>query len=508
MSATLTLSDLQQANFKTSRHADGLSVQLGKKLGFKHHYEPARLAIARSLSVADPPPELSVAHREDDGRVIRGLNLFGDDISTWIALLVEHSGQAPSTTRDLIDRVRLHWHRGIELLTAEWVATEENENLFVMQLAERAGLRAVGSLPTRSGGGAGGELRTGVIELALGEKSIGVPSQEPVRWLMNGRGYAPHVAIMGRAGSGKTRTGVHMIQQVRQQAGCPVLLFDMAKGDLANNEALVKALGATVVRSPRSPIPLDVLHIPGQGKDEATAGAMRFRDSFRAVSQSKIGAVQLDLMRDALRETLLHKRPAKISDVRDQLRQLYADKKRKDDGVMSTLNDLTSFELFTPQMAPADFFSRSWIFDLHDTNSETERRLIVFLILDALCNYQRSLPEAPTDAQGHRALRLLIGIDEARKVLGYEHVSLVDLVRESRSKGFSLFFMSQSPDDYDGEEENFLENIGLALSFATSATKTRVIQRFLGESIDLSNLAEGVAATRLPGRPALRVQCW
>lgn len=507
MSATFTLSDLQKANFKTTHHADELSAKLQSKLGFKAHYEPARLAIARSLSVPEPPPEIAASQREDDGRVIRGFQLFGDDYAIWVALLVEHGGHALSSLRDVQELVKRHWHRGIELLMAEWEATDGNFNRFVLQLAERAGLRPGAGLPTRAGA-SGPELKAVAIELALGEKSLELPMQQPVRWLMNGRGYAPHVAIMGRAGSGKTRTGIHMIQQVHQQTGCPVLLFDMVKGDLAGNEALVRSLGATVIRSPRTPVPLDVLHIPAHTLDEAKGGAMRFRDSFRAVSQSKLGAMQLDALRDALRDTLMSKRPAKIGDVRDQLKQIYADKKRKEDSVVSTFNDLVSFDLFSPQLAPADFFSRSWIIDLHDASSETERRLIVFLILDALCTYQRSLPEAPTDAEGHRALRLLVGIDEARRVLGYEHGSLIDLVRETRSKGLALFFMSQSPDDYDGEEENFLENIGLALSFNTSATKTRVLQRFLGETVDLSNLGEGVAVTRLPGRPAIRVKCW
>lgn len=512
MNPAITLYDLQKANFKTSRHADELSAQLSRKLGLKNHYEPARLAIARSLAVPEPPSELSAAHREDDGRVIRGNILFGDDLAIWSALLVEHAGKAPTSSRDLIEQVRLHWHRGIELLMAEWAATEENENRFVMQLAERAGLRAAGGLPGRGGGGNGGlgvELRAAPIELMLGEKSVNAQTQEPVRWLMNGRGYAPHVALMGRTGSGKTRTGMNMIRQVREQTGCPVILFDMVKGDLASDDALARSLGASVVRPPRMAIPLDVLSIPSQSPEDATSGAMRFRDSFRAVSQSKLGALQLDRLRDALRDTLVAKKPARLTDVRDQYKQLgAADKRRGQDSVGATLNDLTSFELFTPELTPAQFFSRSWILDLHDTSSELERRLIVFLILDALCNYQRSLPDAPTDKEGHRAVRLVIGIDEARKFLGYEHGSLIDLVRESRSKGFSIFFMSQSPDDYEGEDENFLENIGLALSFVTAATKLRALKTFLGEPMDLGSLGEGVAATRLPGKAASRVKCW
>lgn len=40
--------------------------------------------------------------------------------------------------------------------------------------------------------------------------------------------------------------------------------------------------------------------------------------------------------------------------------------------------------------------------------------------------------------------------------------------------------MSQSPDDFDQEEDNFLENIGLAVSFRTNATKPKILKNDLG----------------------------
>ena len=99
------------------------------------------------------------------------------------------------------------------------------------------------------------------------------------------------------------------------------------------------------------------------------------------------------------------------------------------------------------------------------------------MVLDALYTYFKSLPDAPIDAQGCRALRLVFIVDEARRVLGYGQPSLSSLVRESRSKGVSVFLISQSPDDFKSEEDNFLENIGLGVCFKTNATSSRVLTR-------------------------------
>jgi hypothetical protein len=86
---------------------------------------------------------------------------------------------------------------------------------------------------------------------------------------------------------------------------------------------------------------------------------------------------------------------------------------------------------------------------------------------------------------------------------------LISLVRESRSKGVSIFLISQSPDDYDQEEDNFLENVGLALCFKTNSASARALKALLGQQVDLGSLPAGVAVTRLPGHSGVtRIQSW
>lgn len=100
-----------------------------------------------------------------------------------------------------------------------------------------------------------------------------------------------------------------------------------------------------------------------------------------------------------------------------------------------------------------------------------------------------------------------MAVDEARVVLSYDHQSLIGLVRESRSKGGVVMFISQSPDDFDQKAENFFENIGLAVCFRTSA-RSGALNALLGQTADLSGLKNGVCVTRLLDRGVVQVRAW
>ena len=71
--------------------------------------------------------------------------------------------------------------------------------------------------------------------------------------------------------------------------------------------------------------------------------------------------------------------------------------------------------------------------------------------------------------------------------------------------------ISQSPDDFAQEDEDFLANIGLLFSFRTNA-KASSLTRVYSEKVDLAGLADGVCITRLPGDPRrarpTKVQAW
>ncbi len=513
-----TLLEISGARFSTSKTADDLNNRLMRALGLKQRYAPARLAIARSLSLPDPPP-VEPVKGDDFGKSIEGHTLFGDsaDLSAWAALLVEAAGGMELSRKDFQQLVAAHWHRGASILWKEWEESQNDHDPFggfVKKICDNAGLRA-GVVGDVSGAEAERDKRETLVEprptpvvLRLGDPGTDITTNQLVTWTLNAPGVSPHIAAMGTLGTGKTRTAMNLLGQIKSQSGCSALVFDF-KGDLAEDKRLCDALSATIVTCPAEPIPLDVLRPTGTDDRALNEAALRFRDSFDRVARSRLGGIQLDALRDAVVLALRTNPRARITDIGTALGVIYEQRERNADAVTATFNDLGAFQLFEPRLSPNAFFQRTWIIDVHSA-PETVQRLVAFLMFDALSAWVMQLKDAPLDSSSHRALRLVLAVDEARQVLGYGHPSLINIVRMSRSKGGAVMLISQSPDDFAQEEEDFLENIGLTFSFRTNANPGS-LKRVFGETVDLAGLPNGICVTRLPDlsrRRPIRVQAW
>lgn len=111
----LSLSEIGRIDFRTSRSGETATLSLLKALEFQYRYQPARLAIAKSLSIATPPAAVDNL----DGKVIRGETLFGagaEDLASWISVITGYSNTGPLGRRELQDAVAAHWARGAGLL--------------------------------------------------------------------------------------------------------------------------------------------------------------------------------------------------------------------------------------------------------------------------------------------------------------------------------------------------------------------------------------------------------
>ena len=399
----------------------------------------------------------------------------------------------------------------MQALEADWTNCGINYDEFILRLASRAGLQqGIGILPSDNlvaSQSRQNPVQAIPVRLRIGDPGIDVNTRQPVDWISNATGHAPHVAIMGGTNSGKTHSTLKLLQQLERQAKCPILFFDIAKGDIAQKRELVEPLHLEHIQIPSTPVPLDFLYWDPTSDDTAADVALSFRDTFERVE--KLGSNQRDVLREAVTEAHNQGQRVSFQQIRDTVLRLCEERDMQAGRLESVLNDVCAGRpLFTPQMSPAEFFSKPWLIDLHRA-TETQQRLTVFLILDAAKRYFLHLPDAPVDAYQNRAYRMVIAIDEARRVLGFRHPSLSDLVRLVRSKGVAIWLMSQSPDDFDAEEDNFLENIGLAVSFRTNAVKPKALRAVLGSNVELASLPAGVAVTRLPGeRNIARVQAW
>ena len=498
---SVSLIDVVGANLRTDEGQDALNRKFMERLNMKARYAPARLAIACSLALPEPPKRIE----GEPGLVIKGDTLFGQgaDLAAWVALIVERSGRMDVSLRDFQALVADHWCRGLNILDDHWTAAEGDLARFTRRLTESAGL--IGG--AQSGETSEDSPSATSIELLIGEIGLDVASGEPVVWGATGEGGSPHCAIMGGVGSGKTRTAMAMLRQLRKSVTVPILAFDF-KGDLVGDYKLNETFGATVISPPREPVPLDVLHLVSTDAYDVKIAADQFRDSFGRLKGTKLGDKQREVVATAAEQALRTRRPTRLSDIRDALSREYQNLAMKHDGALASLTDLCRFPLFEPMLSPTEFFKQSWIINLPKSVPEATQTMTVNLLLDALDRHLNSLSDSDKDESGNRALRVLCMVDEAHRILGTKLPSLSSLIRQSRSKGGMVMLISQSPDDFVGEEDDFLNEMGLTVAFTTNA-KTAAVTRILGKGASLANLQVGECYTKMRGgKGTQRVTAW
>jgi len=503
--------EVANASFRTDKESDQLNDKFMSLLGLEFRYMPARLAIARSLaipSLPDPLPE-----KCDLCRTIKGHALFGSGVirSIWISMLVERSEENEITLRKLQKLVAVHWRRGIHQLNKEWEQDESFES-FIHRILDHADLRRMPANRSMGHENATGTSSQESISVPVGELAEEFQTGEIVSWDITGAGGSPHAAIMGGVGSGKTRTAVAIIHAIHEKIDVPIIAFDF-KGDLGTDPNgggyhLDQTLDAPSLNPPRQAIPLNVLTL--QSRDDVTIAeaASRFRDSFGILKNTRLGDIQRNAIHEAASKAFRQNEPCELKHIYQELRTIYKEREMKEDGAMSAFNEICRFPLFEPRMTAEEFFSHSRIIKLPSNVVEEIRGIVINLVLDSLDQYLNSLSDAPTNADGSRKLRVCCIVDEAHRILGTKLPSLSNLIRMSRSKGGAIMLISQSPDDFSGEKDDFLTEMGLVVAFATNA-HSRATTRILGRGANLANLQTGQCYVKRRGdQMARKVQAW
>lgn len=488
------ISEFFLTKFSIGRSGANLTKDFRGRLGLATNYEVARLAIGLSMTQGTYPKSMPGGALS----IWSGTLFDHDDYPLWIGLLITnyvqfHPESAGNISTELLqEMVQDHWNNGLNIMEDIWKKSDQDSNKFWQILLHSYAdipddvvpIMDPGPDPIPSFG-------SGAVRLVLGHilRKSGEAGDEFVHEV-NGAGYAPHIAIMGQAGSGKTRVMTHILQQMKKQAQCPVILVDLGKGDLGRNNALIQSLDATVLSVPEQPIPLDMFHVADMSDTNLTTAAMEnFRDAFAQVA-GKLGPKQSDNIAEALLPLFRSQQRITFQKIKETVDAFYADHGLSKDSVVSTVNSLTLRELFRPELSPDEFFGKSWVITFANARTEV-KTFAVCLLLSALDFYLKRQPEAALDTDGYRSLHLVLAIDEARELLGMNHVGLANNIRLHRSKGLSVILVSQSPDDYDGKKDDYLENIGLPLCLKTNAASPRSLKNMFKGDVNFASLQPG-----------------
>ena len=510
------LDNVWRSDFRPTEESAAFEDSLRKTFGLAYRYEAARLLMGRSLAEPEPPPALP-SETKYYNKPIPGELLFGDQVELWICAFTE-DGKFTSTATfaDLKALIEAHWARGCALVKEELESCQNNEIKLVQRLCDRLPEEGRG-FDTGAGLAGGTE---GEVQLHVGSTSRMLSNNEPVEFAINAPGIAPNIALMGGVGKGKTTTGTQMALELVRNARIPLLFID-PKGEFVSDGSVTGALGElgpaiTGIEVTSQAIPLDFLPpntAPGQRIGRA---AMRMRDTLMMCCRSP-GDLQKDLLRNSIQDTITAGNDRSLDAIRDRYeRQLLANGKQPMDSIVSRLNELTdaSMPCFAPQLQPSQFFSRSWVISLKLLPEEL-KRLVTLLLLDATYSFLIEQDDSPVP-NGFRVLRHLLVVDEARKILHEKKSeSLVDLIRQGRSKGAVVMLLSQDPSDFEGQADDFLSQIGTVVAFACNQSRKGLgsLEGVFGRKLQAAEFTDtqlqpGVAFVKLPGREPDRIQCW
>jgi hypothetical protein len=509
---------IAKAGFKCSRKASEFCTVLRRAYGYQYNYEPARLCIARS--VRDPSTAMPRRVSSNDAAApIRGEQLFGlEHIDLWLSLVLEASEFGPvGTVADFRHTVEAHWERGASLLGDDWEAAEHDPVEFLIRLSDWL---PEGSSTPRSSQHPTSTTALGAITINVGPVSTRHESDEPVDLTVNGQGAAPHIALMGKNGSGKTLTGIFMAAELHSTSGAPILILD-PKGDFISGGVIKphiqeKFPGIQGVELGVNPVPLDFLPSSDIGSVAITQAAMRFRDSLSRCFRMA-GDVQQENLRQTVESVIDGSSTSGSRDlegIRDEYEAVLHRSEKEMDSVLSKLNEICALHLFEPRLTSDEFFSNSWVIGMSKLQADEVKRLAILLILDALAAQVLSQPDSETTG-GFRQLRHILFIDEARRILmEKKYQSLVDLLRQGRSKGELVMLISQDPSDFHGQADDFTSQLGTVVAFACVAHRgLRALQgayqrKLQPAEFSDSELPFGVALVKLPGEQAQKIRCW
>lgn len=497
------------ALFKTSKKAKEILEQF-RRTGIRPNLW-ARAALAYSLSLEAAADD---EQYDSEGAEFQEDTFYGKDKDILLALLRQRVGYNPKS--DEIGRlVKLNVERGLRHLENLFLRLNKRGDEFIFQLLDQCSqeLKTESTIKPSEIDllYPGGEIYAAPIRLGRSLKG----NNEIVSFVINASGNAPHIAIMGRNGTGKTRTALSLLSTLKDTYPfhLPYLIFDYAKGDIADNESFARKVNASVIRLPDDVIPIAPLELDTRDPYAVQLAARRFRDTICSVVN--LGTIQKERCLNLITQLydVQFEGTPSLQDLVELAEHEYSyNDWKKEDSLLACLREFASFPLFRGGVSKEDMlFRQTHIIDVHPL-PEDLRKLSVFLLLDRLYSQIMKLPDSPLDKDGSRQLRLVIVIDEAHHYLPCRQPTLEKIIREVRSKGVSVWLLSQSPDDFDQRQYNFAREMGLAIVFSCYLEKPRMLEALLGGRIDpkrILHLGTGVALTRLPEHEhPLEIQAW
>lgn len=284
----------------------------------------------------------------------------------------------------------------------------------------------------------------------------------------------PNMAIIGTMGTGKTQQALSIVAQLALQTKYNVgqtpigiLIFDY-KGDDYSKDKFLNIVGGTAHRSnfPFNPLKLirpknDLVgNLPAITADNIS-GAFATVYSLGPIQKNNIYNVILETYKEAGitdDPNTWDKKPPTMNDV---VRK-YLETHTANDKAYALLQRFEHFTIFEQNsdncVSMFEWLDRVRVIDLSGYGGDDTKKIIVSLILDLFYAEMKQLGES-AHADGLRALRSMVLVDEAHHFLSKGFSSLRSIISEGRMFGVGIILSTQTLSDFKSASNDYSEYI-------------------------------------------------
>ncbi len=325
-----------------------------------------------------------------------------------------------------------------------------------------------------------------------------------------------HMAVAGKSGTGKTQFAKYFLQTLIEATNGKVnFAFLDFKGVSASDreklEPFLKATRTELVDSPHTPFPINPLaFIDNVNENNRIIGINKFVDIL--ASYQNLGVRQKQILKNAVVEVFHDLGSGKYPNMAQVYEKVVEEQNGREDGLTELMQRLSEVDIFHPsgRNNGERFLNQNYYLSLSGDLPDNIRYAAVFLLINYIYNTFMNMGDAPVSDSGHVAMRYVLVIDEAHVIFKEKKARqiLESMLREIRSRGVSVFLLSQGIQEFAQPDFDLSSQSELTfLMDVNEKSDKRKVQRFLGlgskELVkvmrSLEELQEGEAVARVKG---------
>ena len=484
-----------QFNIKTSEANKQVVQNLTSKLSLAAENVISRIAFAYSIA-QNIGLKLDKDYADSKGKEYKDDVLFGKYKDYYIALVCQHY-KLHKADQDIGKYIKMHIDDGLYRINKifennphytafDFLSAELESGIEALESADVSFDPIIYDEKTKHLKVKDKAYYLDLVEIEVGKT---LEENEPIKFKINDVNIHnnQHVAVAGASGTGKTQFALEFLRQMVKATNGVVnfvyLDFKGLKNDDVNNlKPFFEQTNTTYIDCPQIPFPLNPLSfIDTDNETNKKMGIGKFVDiisSFANIGKNK----ELSL-REATIEAFEESKNGSYPGLKEVYERVLAKEGEKPSTLKNILFSLSDYDIFETESDPKNtFLDQNYYFSLSGDLPGEIRFTATFLIINYIYNTFMNMANTPVE-DGKVGMRYVFLIDEAHNVFNNKKAQgLLDkILREIRSKGVSVFLLSQGIEEFNQPDIDFSSNCETAfLLDIKDKSNVRLMSKFLG----------------------------